>query len=75
MGESLRLVLAGGAMGLLLALALLPQVSALLYEVGPSDVWAWAGAVGLLLTTAIVASLIPARAAARVDPLAALRAE
>ncbi|HVQ29318.1 MAG TPA: ABC transporter permease, partial [Vicinamibacteria bacterium] len=75
MGESLRLVLAGGAIGLLLALALLPQLSTLLYEVGPSDVWAWAGAVGVLLTTASVASLIPARAAARVDPLSALRAE
>jgi ABC-type antimicrobial peptide transport system permease subunit len=75
MGESLRLVLAGCGVGLLLALALLPQVSGLLYEVRPSDVWAWAGAVGLLLTTASVASLIPARAAARVDPLSALRAE
>jgi putative ABC transport system permease protein len=75
LGESLRLVLAGGGVGLLLAVALLPQVSALLYEVGPSDVWAWAGATGLLLATALLASLIPARAAARVDPLSALRAE
>jgi putative ABC transport system permease protein len=75
MGESLRLVLAGCATGLLLALALLPRFSVLLYEVGPSDVWAWAAAMGLLLTTAVVASLIPARAASRVDPLSALRAE
>ena len=73
--ESLRLVLAGGGVGLLLALALLPRMAALLYEVRPSDVWAWAGAMGLLVLTAIAASLVPARAAARVDPLSALRAE
>jgi hypothetical protein len=75
LGESLRPVLAGGALGLGVLLLAAPRLSGLLFEVGARDVRVWALAAGVLLLVAFFASLIPARAAARKGPLAALRAE
>ncbi|HEY6547578.1 MAG TPA: ABC transporter permease [Vicinamibacteria bacterium] len=75
LGESLRPVLAGGAVGLGVLLLAAPRLSGLLFEVGARDVGVWAGAAGVLLLVAFFASLVPARAAARKGPLAALRAQ
>jgi predicted permease len=77
-GQGLRLVLAGlalgGAAAFLLA-RLLSSFSQLLYGVGASDPVTF-GAVSLLLTAvAILACYIPARRAAKVDPMVALRCE
>jgi len=47
----------------------------LLFGVEPWDVSAYAGAVGVLLMTAVLAAIIPAAKAARIDPIAALRHE
>jgi len=47
----------------------------LLYGVGASDPLTFAGVTLLLLFVAALASLIPARRAARVDPIIALRCE
>jgi ABC-type lipoprotein release transport system permease subunit len=47
----------------------------LLYGVGPTDVVALGGAAALLALAALVASWIPARRAARLDPVVALRSE
>ena len=68
-------VLAGVGAGLCAALGLTGWMTSLLFEVKPTDP-ATLGAVALLLTaTALAATWIPARRAARVDPLAALRQE
>jgi putative ABC transport system permease protein len=68
-----------GATGLLLGLfgALLANhlLVALLYEVSPTDGVTLVVAAGFLLSVASLASAIPARLSARVDPLLALRAD
>ena len=68
-----------GATGLLLGLfgALLTNhlLVALLYEVSPTDGVTLVVAAGFLLSVAYLASAIPARLSARVDPLLALRAD
>ncbi len=75
LSEGLRLttagVLIGGCLGVLVARAM----SGLLYGIGAFDPWTFAGAVGLLLSVALVASFVPARRAARADPMVALRSE
>ena len=47
----------------------------LLYQIRPTDPTAIAGALVLLATIAIVATLLPVRRALRIDPMEALRAE
>jgi ABC-type antimicrobial peptide transport system permease subunit len=47
----------------------------LLFGVEPWDMTAYAGAVGVLLMTAVLAAVLPAVRAARIDPIAALRHE
>ena len=74
-GRSLAVVGAGLALGLPLAYAATRSFVHLLYGVQPIDpLVAGAIAVILLLTAAVAASL-PARQAARVDPVVVLRAE
>jgi predicted permease len=75
MGESLVLVLAGFAAGLPAALACGQFVSSELYGVPAHDLVTFAGATATLLLVAIVAAFIPARRAALLDPVAALRQE
>ena len=60
---------------LILAFALTRYLSSLLFEVRPTDPLTLAGVCVLLAIIALVASWIPARRAARVDPLTALRDE
>jgi predicted permease len=74
-GEGVRVVCIGLALGAIAALALASKVSPLLYEVSPKDPITYAGVVGILLVVAVVASLAPALRAARVDPNVALRAD
>ncbi len=64
-------IVAGLAGGLLLA----PRLASLLYEVQPFDVRSIAAPVGALLVAAVFAVVPPARRAARIDPLVALRYE
>jgi len=47
----------------------------MLYGVQPDDLWIFAGAVAGVFVVAFAASLIPARRAASIDPIAALRFE
>jgi ABC-type lipoprotein release transport system permease subunit len=61
--------------GLLAALALGRTVAGLLYEVTPTDPLTYAGVVLVLATAALLSSWLPARRAARLDPMAALRHE
>jgi ABC-type antimicrobial peptide transport system permease subunit len=74
-GEGVRVVVVGLALGAAVALALASRVSPLLYQVSAKDPVTYAGVVGILLVVAIVASLAPALRAARVDPNVALRTE
>lgn len=71
--EGMRLAGGGAGAGLALALVVTQFLRGLLYEVHPLDPVALVTATVLLLAAAAVASYLPARAAARMDPLAALR--
>jgi putative ABC transport system permease protein len=66
---------AGIAAGLAAALAATRLLTARLYEIGPLDPVVYASVTGLLVLTAIAASVVPARRAAAVDPVIALREE
>jgi putative ABC transport system permease protein len=73
--QGLVLAAAGVAVGLAGAAALASLVGTLLYEVSPRDATSFAGTAALLVVVAAIASVIPARRAASVDPLVALRSE
>jgi putative ABC transport system permease protein len=68
-------LVSGLAIGLLAALALTKQLESLLYEIQPNDPATLAAAVAILLAVGLAAAYVPARRAARVDPVVALRAE
>jgi putative ABC transport system permease protein len=74
-GEGLKLTLIGLAMGLIAAMAAARLVASLLYGVTATDPLTLIGGSLLMLTVATVASWLPARRAAKVDPMAALRCE
>ena len=73
--QALGLSLAGMAIGVLAALALMRLLRSLLYEVQTNDLGTFAFVVGTLFVVALLASYIPARRATKVDPLVALRYE
>jgi len=73
--QGMTLVVIGLACGLVAALALGRVLTGLLLGVGGADPLTFAGVVALLELTALIACLIPARRAARLDPMVALRCE
>ena len=70
-----RPVLGGLAAGVGGALALSGLLRSLLFGIGPHDPWTFFLAPVLLIAVALAAAYVPARRAARVDPIEALRAE
>jgi predicted permease len=74
-GEGLRVVVVGLALGAAVAISLAAKVSPLLYKVSPKDPMTYGGVIGVLIVVAVVASLVPALRASRVDPNVALRAD
>jgi putative ABC transport system permease protein len=73
--HALTLATAGIIVGAVSALLLTRLVTKLLYATSPNDVAVFVGVPAMLLVVAVVASYLPARRAARVDPTVALRAE
>jgi ABC-type antimicrobial peptide transport system permease subunit len=73
--DGLRLAAAGLGLGLLLALGAGRLVSSRLYDVSGADPWALGVSLGVLATTVVIACWLPARRAARVQPMVALRCE
>jgi len=65
----------GLAVGVVLALAMGQLVRSFLYQVQPTDLWTYAAVSVSLLAVGAVASLLPARRAASIQPMQALREE
>jgi putative ABC transport system permease protein len=75
MAQGMRPVLAGVAAGLAGAWGLSRLLQAMLFGVAPSDLATYIASAGILLATAAVAILLPARRALRIDPATTLRSE
>jgi putative ABC transport system permease protein len=75
LGEGMRLVALGGSVGLVAALALARVLKSLLFGVGPHDPVSFVGVALLLVVVSALATLLPARRAASIQPMDALRAE
>ena len=73
--EALVLVVIGLVVGLIAALAVTKTAESLLYELKPNDPLTIALATLFLAAVAVLAGYLPARRAARVDPIVALREE
>jgi len=73
--QGVQLTLAGIGLGVVGAVVLTGYLRTLLYEVSPTDPVAFAAMAALLFAIALAASYVPARRAAKVDPMTALRSE
>jgi ABC-type antimicrobial peptide transport system permease subunit len=73
--QALTVSLAGTVLGLLIAYVVARSISSLLYGVTTTDVVSFAAPPMLLIATSLAACAIPARRAARVDPIIAMKSE
>ena len=75
LGQSVKLVLTGLAVGVPAALALTRLLGTFLYGVTPTDPLTFLAVGSLLVAIAALAGYVPARGASKVDPMSALRCE
>jgi ABC-type antimicrobial peptide transport system permease subunit len=73
--QGLALSAMGAVVGLVAAMALGRLMSSLLFGVSPMDPIAYVAAVAVTIAAAALASYVPARRAAAIDPIETLRAE
>jgi len=73
LSRGLRLTIAGIILGAVAALTLTRLLGDLLYQVSPRDPVAFGFALIVMITVAFIACFLPARRAARIDPVTALR--
>ncbi|HEY8055825.1 MAG TPA: ABC transporter permease [Terriglobales bacterium] len=74
-GQSLRMILTGTAVGLLAAWWLRNSLHHLLHAAALGEFWMWIGVPLLVIGVGMAAAVIPARRAARVDPVTTLRCD
>ena len=75
LGKGARLIMAGIVVGLLASYWLTRFLASQIWGVSTRDPWTFAGAGTLIVLVGFVACLLPARRAARVDPMISLRCE
>jgi putative ABC transport system permease protein len=73
--RGLLTTLSGAAIGVVGALALARTLNSMLYGLSGTDPWIFIGVTLLLTVLALLAVCLPARRAAKVDPMVALRYE
>jgi ABC-type antimicrobial peptide transport system permease subunit len=73
--EGVRLIALGAAVGLVAALALTRVLKSLLFSVSPHDPVSYVAVTVMLAFVALLAILVPARAAMKIEPMSALRME
>jgi ABC-type antimicrobial peptide transport system permease subunit len=73
--EGVRLIAVGGVLGIGAALVTSQLLKSLLFNVGPRDPFIYAAVALLLALVALAATLVPAHAAMKVEPVVALRYE
>jgi predicted permease len=75
LGRAVMYLAGGLAIGLIGAWVLSAGVSGFLFQVRPHDLWVYGAVSATIAATGVAAAFLPARRAARVDPLVALRLE
>ena len=75
LADGLRVAIAGVAIGSVIAFAAADYVGPLLFQVSPKDPAVFSSVAALLVLVAVVACLMPARRASRVDPAVVLRSD
>jgi predicted permease len=74
-GRTLRLALVGILLGVVASIVVARLIASLLFQTAPMDPLTFVGMAFLLCTVAFIAGYLPARRAARIDPMKALRNE
>jgi ABC-type antimicrobial peptide transport system permease subunit len=75
LADGLRVAVAGVAIGSVIAFAAAGYVGPLLFQVSPKDPVVFSSVAVVLILVAVMASLLPARRASRVDPAVVLRSD
>jgi len=73
MGQGMKLLVAGAVTGVIAAMALSRLMTGLLFGISPMDAISFSAAALVLIVAAALATWLPARRAAKVDPMIALR--
>jgi ABC-type antimicrobial peptide transport system permease subunit len=73
--QAVRLAAGGAVIGLAIALLLARVMSSMIYNVSPTDPFTFVSVVTMVVAIALLACYLPARRAAKANPMVALRAD